>query len=682
MADLDDLEIFSISLGSLLIVISLILCCSAACLACCGGAFTPLCCWSGWILACCSWRDSSYRTIGDRNFTTITVIPPPPVAVAPYHNMNSRSYPVIGTVVEERSGPSQAYHSLAEMELSKGTLSGTVEGVVVEGSAPPAPLASLPHCLPPSDASLPHHAPSSHGHAAHVIMADLHATPPPQTSVPRDWGFLALFLLHACFLITLALSLGLPSLGFWGHALVDDASRTAPLAHSPETIAVARNLLCLAAGLGLVANVLSFVWLGFMLNLSTALITSTVFLSIMSAALLALLSLLSGHLIGCFLFASLAVAGLCLLREDPSRVLVSSSILGTACRAVAESRNLFGAAYLLMALQFLWVVIWAVAATGVYTTVAADSHGNYLQSGRQYGAGQKALLGFFLLFSLYWGAGVCQNTLRCTVVGAVAAWWYVPGPARDSVSLALARATGPSLGSVCKGSLAVSLIETCRASLRGLGGVGLGGSERRPGCCPCCLCPGCCLCGCRWVCGCVLDYLLGCVEAAWRAFNRFAFVFVGVWGYPYGEAARLALRLFETRGWEVILNDYLIGNVLFLGCMLMGGVTAFLGVMTTRLLPEAFEALPASATFVGLAGFLIGMGNCLLFVSVVSSAVDTVFVCFAASPYVLQTNRPAEYAHLRHVFDQGRERGIVVDVGCSQDGRGERVPLNVAQVSI
>jgi hypothetical protein len=39
---------------------------------------------------------------------------------------------------------------------------------------------------------------------------------------------------------------------------------------------------------------------------------------------------------------------------------------------------------------------------------------------------------------------------------------------------------------------------------------------------------------------------------------------VGVWGYDFGTSAHLAIELFTARGWDVILNDYLIQNVLFL----------------------------------------------------------------------------------------------------------------------
>lgn len=69
---------------------------------------------------------------------------------------------------------------------------------------------------------------------------------------------------------------------------------------------------------------------------------------------------------------------------------------------------------------------------------------------------------------------------------------------------ALARAAGPSLGSVCLGSLLVSLVEGLRSLIRTMV------QSRRLSCLG----------------GCLLDCVAAWVEEAFRLANRFAFVFV------------------------------------------------------------------------------------------------------------------------------------------------------------
>ncbi len=43
-----------------------------------------------------------------------------------------------------------------------------------------------------------------------------------------------------------------------------------------------------------------------------------------------------------------------------------------------------------------------------------------------------------------------------------------------------------------------------------------------------------------------------------------AFIYVGVYGYPYLTAGKKVMTLFHQRGWEVVIDDNLIGNALTL----------------------------------------------------------------------------------------------------------------------
>lgn len=635
MAALDSLEIFLITVIMIVAVISIVVCCSAACVLCCGGG-SPLCCWATALIACFGFGQPHGPRYQEIATTTTIIIPPPPSVV--YATAVDASAPPPMAVAE-----GVAVHTDQQQQKEKGV----VQGYPVRGSAPPAPASYQGGSSGPS-----------------TVPSTLDVPPPPKSTSPRDVWALVLFFFNVCFLTALAIRLGLPSLGLWEHELSEKSH--IPTTYSPQAVAASQNLLYLCLGLAVAGDLLAMAWLHVMLQWASGLIESTIWCTIAGASILALFSLTLGHLVGFFIFALLAMAGICLLYEERSKIFLSSANLGTACRALLDHTKVLGVAYLVLLVQLLWAVLWSLAALGVYAYMSQENHSHTY---RKQAAGENTVLLIFLALSLYWGSQICENVLRCTVVGVVASWWYTP-EVKDPVGPALARAAGPSLGSICVGSLLVSVVEGTRALVRSLM------RSRLIGCCG----------------GCVIDYVLACVEGLWRTFNRFAFVFVGVWGYAYCDAAHLALQLFEAKGWDVVLNDYLIGNVLFLGSFLVGGITASIGVFITHLNPQAFAGLPAPASFIGLAGFFLGLGNCLVLINVLSSAVDTVFVCYAADPGSLQRHRPEEYASLKLAWEGFAQSGGRRVGGGRGGGRGyqtvttvadaEGLPVNVIRVQI
>jgi hypothetical protein len=58
-----------------------------------------------------------------------------------------------------------------------------------------------------------------------------------------------------------------------------------------------------------------------------------------------------------------------------------------------------------------------------------------------------------------------------------------------------------------------------------------------------------------------------------------AFIYVGVYGYPYLTAGKKVMTLFEHRGWTVVINDNLVSNALGL----MGFIIAVLSIFLSTL---------------------------------------------------------------------------------------------------
>ena len=50
---------------------------------------------------------------------------------------------------------------------------------------------------------------------------------------------------------------------------------------------------------------------------------------------------------------------------------------------------------------------------------------------------------------------------------------------------------------------------------------------------------------------CCAECLLGCLEALAEYFNKWAFVYVGLYGYSFIDSGKNVMTLFKTRGWKV-----------------------------------------------------------------------------------------------------------------------------------
>jgi hypothetical protein len=63
---------------------------------------------------------------------------------------------------------------------------------------------------------------------------------------------------------------------------------------------------------------------------------------------------------------------------------------------------------------------------------------------------------------------------------------------------------------------------------------------------------------------CIADCILGCLEGLVEYFNMWAYVYVGLYGYPYLKAGKSVMELFHNRGWDAVIADNLVSGALFM----------------------------------------------------------------------------------------------------------------------
>ena len=271
------------------------------------------------------------------------------------------------------------------------------------------------------------------------------------------------------------------------------------------------------------------------------------------------------------------------------RIPFASSNLRTACIGVKHfSPKLPLVAAGALVAQCLWILIWAVAFLGFRASPNADNPLAY----------------FLMLVSFYWGCLVVVNVVHVATAGAVATWWFDGDNAPNPVSGATKRALTTSFGSICFGSLVVAVLKVrwqvtgrwqadgwqtdgrqmadrWQTDVRQMSGEpqppqhlepnphpapslhpfpvshiiiqatvvvlrGLRDQANKSGrdgaamiiCCT--------------------EWLIRIIEGWMKYFNRWAFVFVAVYGLEFKEAGQKTHTLFRRLGWTAIVNDDLI----------------------------------------------------------------------------------------------------------------------------
>jgi len=377
-----------------------------------------------------------------------------------------------------------------------------------------------------------------------------------------------------------------------------------------------RGIVWSVSTCGLVAVGLSSLALGYMMKFADGFVKTALIFSVGCSLAIGILGAMTGQIMLCVVgFLSFAI-GICYTYAVWSRIPFAASNLRTGLAAVKGNMGMVVIAYLFLVLALGWTIWWSVTAGAALRSV-----------------GQATL--FFFLLSYYWVHQVFQNTVHVTTAGVIGTWWFVPLEASgfwsSAIQDSLVRATTFSFGSICFGSFLVALVQTLRAMNR------IARENENGG-----------------IVVCIIDCILGCVESIVEYLNKWAYVYVGLYGYSYLEAGSNAITLFQNKGWSTIITDDLANNVLFMVSIAIGLITGLVGLIIGKADENAFEGIGVEDS--GLAGFILGflVGNLFstIMMSVVASAINTVIVLFAEAPAEFQTNHPELSNDMRAAWSQ------------------------------
>ncbi|ORX46163.1 DUF580-domain-containing protein [Piromyces finnis] len=268
------------------------------------------------------------------------------------------------------------------------------------------------------------------------------------------------------------------------------------------------------------------------------------------------------------------------------------------------------------------------------TLIASITYFNELIGGTSY------VIYVFLLFSFYLSAQVINNTVHVTISGLFATYYFCgitqSGSNKIQVNVknptlkSFKRAITTSFGSICFGSIVIAVFQTLRA----LAQSAKNDAQEDGNCLLVILM-------------CCIECILSCISDMIEYFNVYAFTEVAIYGKSYCQAAKDTWELCKSYGIDAVINDSLISNVLSIGSLTIGCLSAVIVIVIGFIL-----GISNAISFIiyGIIAFLMG---CMIFsvvAQVINSGVATTFVCLCEDPETLRYTKPELWEKIKDTY--------------------------------
>jgi len=377
-----------------------------------------------------------------------------------------------------------------------------------------------------------------------------------QPSQWRDLPFGILFHAQCSAVTVLAVMYGIPAVKeMFGTDSIDVGGLDGPL--TPILVAIGS------------ATVFMFATLTIIVTKAKSFISCLIISSALFQIIIGITALVNGSVVGAIPLI-FGLIGCCYFLAVRRRIPFAAANLHAGVNAVRDNGGIVILAYFWGVLFLTWLSLWS---TFVYSTLIHGSTVDICDSDNHchtHIASSTKIYIVLLILSFYWTQQVSNNVVHTTVAGVVGTWYFDPSDARPffagAVWASAVRTVTFSFGSVCFGSLLCAIISTIRFVVHTRSTADEGGGES--------------------IFYCVLDCILSLLEDVVEYFNKWAFIYVGLYGYPYITAGKKVAHLFQQRGWAVIINDGLIERVLSFTSITVGvlcGLVQYLSFSSNEL---------------------------------------------------------------------------------------------------
>jgi hypothetical protein len=461
------------------------------------------------------------------------------------------------------------------------------------------------------------------------------AEKPSQKTGWTDWQWAAAFWLHLLAVTGIALGLGVPAV-MRASARVDDGGGNG----GAVNVAIIFKLLLVASAVGAVSAATFLACLHRFANclISCALYGTLVVFAIMTAAFFAL-----NTIMGIVMAVVLLIMMFCVWSWR-KHIPFATANVKTAVAAISANPSVICFALSMIGVQFVWSVLWNLMAVGLSDLAAGPPAGNATRPlGAPMGGGQNSTnaagqLGvlFASTLSLTWGSQCFAYVSQFVVASVVGSWWF-QNDSKKAVSAGISRAFTTNFGSISLAAFIVAAIRAARAVADAIRDAARKNDAPLP----------------VQVLACLCACIVGCIEGIVRLISDYVIAVVAITGAPFWSSAKTVFKLWQDRGWELIINENLVGPALFLASFAPAIVSALVGALFSVLSIRGTFTNPNADTYAivgAILSFIIGLLMALVMTNIISGAVQSVFVCFALNPAALQATHPEQYNQLMEAW--------------------------------
>ncbi len=341
---------------------------------------------------------------------------------------------------------------------------------------------------------------------------------------------------------------------------------------------------------GFFAGAASFVWVVLMTLMSNFVMDVILFVGVAMLAVFGALSLsqltVDPYSGGCFGATFFVLAGATFLFGccQRSRSSFVATSLAVACKFIRTNFMLYFVGLLMVAVAYCYTLCWTLAEFGIYYHLQPSVPNS------------TRVVVYIVLFAMWiWSMEVCRKVTVVTTSGTGAEWWFSQG-LREPTFMAFLRAVTYDFGPICFGSLWIAPMQVLNP----------------------------------------------------RYLFKYAFTYVGIYGYGLLPAGRKVKTLFAGEGATVAKNDLNVEYALLFVNLTVALCTCALSLMIIENGNSRLTAglQPYARFLCGFMSFFLGLAISAVMTSVIDAANKLVFVLFLENPHVLEVTHNDEHNQL------------------------------------
>ncbi|RKP29524.1 hypothetical protein METBISCDRAFT_18486 [Metschnikowia bicuspidata] len=398
--------------------------------------------------------------------------------------------------------------------------------------------------------------------------------------------------------------------------------------HSLNTFSLNSNTAILFGFVIVIAVVLSFLINLFARVHAKAFITSGLILNIILGLATGIYYLVMHYWSAGIVFMVFTVISALCYWRCRSRISFSAIVLEIAIDVMRRYKSTLIVSFCGIVISGAFSALFLMVVVGCYIkySPAANNPGCNEPGGT---CSKGSLIGIlvFVFFAGYYITEVMKNVIHVTIAGIYGTWYYLAGsdqgepkwPALGSFK----RAMTYCFGSICFGSLIVSIIQFIRGLVQALRTSSFENGD---------ICA-----GCGFL---ILDLILGFLNWLVEYFNHYAYVFVALYGKPYIQSAKSTFNLIRHKGMDALINDCFVNTALQLYALFVAYVAVLFSWFFLKYTNPEYNRDGAFNAPVMTFSFVIAAQVTRISLAVIESGVSTFFVALANDPEVFQmTNR-------------------------------------------